>query len=183
MRRLALPIVAVLTGLTVPGTVAGQQNSAARVTENTGRIERIDTSTRVITAVTPERSVHQVYVGPEIKEFETLKVGDQVTIRFTEAIIVRVKRDAQRKPVTDTTAQAQAKPAGAEGQVVQQLKAIVRIEEIDRATGVVKYRTADDMTSSHTVGDLKLLDGLKVGDTVEVEVTRARAISVARVSR
>ena len=152
----------------------GQQNTSVRTTEMTGRVDNIERPLRMITVVTPEHVKRQLYVPTDIPVYESLKVGDVVTVRYTETTIARVNRSASSAPMTDTT--AEARKAG--GDVLQQLKVTVKIEEIDRHTGLVRYRTADDMIGMRNVADLKLLDGVNPGDTVEIVYTRERAVSV-----
>ncbi len=157
-----------------------QENTSVRAAEATGRVQTIDKATRLITVVTPKKVVQQVYVPEDVKAFETLAVGDEVTVRFTDSTIVRANRQAQRARLSDTTAQAreEAQKQGADTHIVQQLKAVVLIDEINRQTGEVMYRTADDMFGLQKVSDIKLLDGINPGDTVEIVYTRARAVSV-----
>jgi Cu/Ag efflux protein CusF len=171
-------------GLTAASGAVGlprQENASVRESEATGRVRTIDKATRLITVVTPKNVVQQVYVPNDVKAFETLTVGDDVTVRFTDSTIVRANRQAQRTRLSDTTAQAreEAQKQGADTHIVQQLKLVVRVDEINRQTGEVMYRTADDMFGLQKVRDLKLLDGINPGDTVEIIYTRARAVSVA----
>lgn len=176
-----------------PGSVAAptravavqQENTSVRTSEATGRVQAIDKATRLITVVTPKKIVQQVYVPEDVKAFETLAVGDDVTVRFTDSTVVRVNRDADRARLTDTTAQAreEAQKQGSDAHVVQQLRAVVVIDEINRETGEVMYRTADDMFGLQRVQDPNLLEGLKPGDKVEIVYTRARAVSVVPASK
>ncbi len=162
-----------------------QENTSVRTSEATGRVQTIDKATRLITVVTPKKIVQQVYVPEDVKAFETLAVGDDVTVRFTDSTVVRVNRDADRARLTDTTAQAreEAQKQGSDAHVVQQLRAVVVIDEINRETGEVMYRTADDMFGLQRVQDPNLLEGLKPGDKVEIVYTRARAVSVVPASK
>ena len=162
-----------------------QENTSVRTSEATGRVQAIDKATRLITVVTPKKIVQQVYVPEDVKAFETLAVGDDVTVRFTDSTVVRVNRDADRARLTDTTAQAreEAQKQGSDAHVVQQLRAVVVIDEINRETGEVMYRTADDMFGLQRVQDPNLLEGLKPGDKVEIVYTRARAVSVVPASK
>jgi hypothetical protein len=181
-------IVALCTGAIPVGVpvitltaAAQQENTSTRTAEATGRVQTIDKATRLITVVTPKKVVQQVYVPDDIKAFDTLAVGDDVTVRFTDSTIVRANRQAQRARLSDTTAQAREEVAkqGGDTHIVQQFRAVVVIDEINRQTGEVMYRTADDMFGLQRVSDMKLLDGINPGDTVEIVYTRARAVSVA----
>ena len=77
----------------------------------------------------------------------------------------------------DSTAEAQK---ASSGQVLQQLKAVVKVERIDPQALAIEYRTKDNRKVLRTVADKRVLEGLKVGDQVEVTMTRERAISIER---
>jgi hypothetical protein len=57
---------------------------------------------------------------------------------------------------------------------------VVTIDAIDRATQSVTYHGADNRRVFRVVQHPQLLEGIKVGDTVTITYTRARAVSVER---
>ena len=118
-----------------------------------------------------------VYVDPSVKAFDDLKVGDAVTVRYVESVIVQVRPGVALSDPKDTT--EQARKAG-NAQVVRQTKATVTIEEIDSQGLTVTVRTPDNRKVLRQVHDKRLLAGLHVGDRVEVTMTRERAISIER---
>ena len=107
--------------------------------------------------------------------FDTLKVGDVVTVRYTESVIVQVRPNAKPTPAQDTT--QEARKAGDET-VLEQQKIIVTIDNIDSQRLFVTYRTHDNQRVVHAVRDKALLDGIRTGDRVEITLTRARAVSI-----
>ena len=118
-----------------------------------------------------------IYVDPKFKAFDDLKVGDVVTVRYTESVIVAVRPNAKLTPLQDTT--EEARRAGGDT-VVQQQKVVVTIENIDSQRLFVTYRTHDNQRGMRAVIDKALLEGLRVGDRVEVTLTTARAVSIER---
>ena len=90
--------------------------------------------------------MHNLYVDPSIKAFDDLKVGDVVTVRYTESVVVQVRPNAKLTELQDTTAAAQK--AG-DANVVQQQKRIVTIEDIDSQGLFVTYRTHDNVRGVH----------------------------------
>ena len=80
----------------------------------------------------------------------------------------------------DVTAEAQK--AGNQ-QVSQQVKAVVTVEGIDPQGLSIEYRTKDGSKLMRPVFDKRFLEGLLVGDRIEVTLTRERAVSVERVRR
>ena len=174
MSRLSIfPLLALLSA----GASAQAQppNTATNESTTTAKVDRIERSSRVVTLRSADNVFQTVYVDPQIKEFDTLKVGDVVTVRYTESVIVQVRPNAKPTAPQDTT--EEARKAGND-QVVEQQKVIVTIERIDSQRLSVTYRTHDNRQIVHAVRDKSLLNGVREGDRVEITLTRARAVSI-----
>ena len=152
-------------------------NAVTRESITTGTVDRIERSSRVVTFRSEGNVFQTVYVDPKVKAFDDLKVGDVVTVRSTESLIVQVRPGAKLAVARDTT--EEARKAGDE-HVVEQVKTIVTIDSIDSQGLFVTYRTQDDRKIMHAVIDKALLDGIRPGDRVEITLTRARAVSIER---
>jgi hypothetical protein len=63
---------------------------ATRVNELTATIMDIDYANRVVTLQGPAGEMRKVKVGPEVENFMSVRQGDQVRVRHTEAIAVAV---------------------------------------------------------------------------------------------
>ena len=121
-----------------------------------------------------------MYVDPSVKTFDDLKAGDVITVRYAESVVVQVRPGAALSEC------ARRDSGGAEAgneQVLQQLRAVVKVEGIDPQGLSIEYRTQDGLKIMRRVADKRLLEGLHVGDRIEVTVTRERAVSVERVRR
>jgi hypothetical protein len=146
-----------------------------------GTVDRIDRIQRVLTLRGDQGFLQSVFVPPEVKLFNELKVGDRVVGRVRESIIVSTRPGLKPQVTTDTTADAAKQPRDAtDAQLLQQLKAVVTIESVDPATALVTYQTADNRRLIRAVLDPKLLEGLKPGDVVEVTLTRERVVELQR---
>jgi hypothetical protein len=143
----------------------------------TGTVDRIERFSRVVTFRSNDNVLQSVYVDPKVTAFDDLKVGDVVTVRYIASVIVQVRPDARPTEVRDTT--EEARKAGNEN-VMQQLKAVVTVEDVDSQGLFVTYRTHDNRRVVRAVTDKRLLDGVRPGDRVEVTLTRDRAISIER---
>ena len=145
----------------------------------TATIDRIERPSRVLTLRSAGNIFQTLAVDPSVKAFDDLKTGDIVTVRYQQSIVVQVRPGAALTDVKDSTAEAQK----ANGQVLQQLTAVVKVERIDPQGLSIEYRTRDNRKVLRAVADKRVLEGLKVGDQVEVTLTRERAISIERVRR
>ena len=182
MSRTPLSAVAALSSVLLTAASAGAQApraSARDVVAVTGRVERVDVFSRSITLKTADGIAHTVYVGPELAVFRELKTGDNVLVRIVESVIVEARPGA-KTVMMDTTAAAKKAPEAAQGDVLQQLKAVVTIESVDLPTQMVVYKGADNRRVQRQVGDPRLLEGLKAGDVIEIIYTRERAIGLQR---
>ncbi len=176
-----LSVVLLIAGLWPGGAIAQEPKVTTRdVAVVTGKVERLDPFGRSLTLRTPEGLQHTVYAGKELKAFDELRSGDTVTVRISESVVVAVRPNAKMTVLEDSTAAAKKGPDAAGADVLQQLKATVRVEKVDLASQVITYKTADNRNVMRQAVDRHLLEGLKPGDIVEVTYTRERAIEITR---
>jgi hypothetical protein len=145
-----------------------------------GTVERAERSTRTLTVRTSSNTTQMITVPPELKLFDELRTGDKITVRLYEEVIVAVRPGARPSLPVDTTASATSSDPSGNSAVLEQLKAAVTIESVDRSKNVVVYRTADNRRVTRVVAEPRLLDGLKAGDVVEITYTRERAVDLQR---
>lgn len=168
--------------LACPGGARAQEPKVTTrdVAVVTGKVDRLDPFARSVTLRTPEGLLHTVYAGKELKAFDELRSGDTITVRISESVVVAVRPNAKMTVLEDSTAAAKKGPDAAGADVMQQLKAVVRVERLDLASQVITYKTADNRNVMRQVADPRLLEGLKPGDTIEITYTRERAIEITR---
>ena len=170
--------VLILSLLAVGGAAPTQApNSATRETTTIATVDRIERSSRVLTAHSDDKVVRTLYVDPSVTAFDDLEVGDVVTVRYTESVVVQVRPNAKLTELQDTT--AAARKAG-DANIVQQQKRIVIFEDVDAQGLFVTYRTHDNQRGVYPVQNKELLKGLRRGDRIEITLTQARAVSIER---
>ena len=170
--------VLILSLLLSGGPASAQApNAVTRETTTVATVDRIERSSRVLTAHSDDKVVHTLYVDPSVKAFDDLEVGDVVTVRYTESVVVQVRPNAKLTELQDTT--AAARKAG-DANIVQQQKRIVIFEDVDSQGLSVTYRTHDNQRGVYPVQNKELLKGLRRGDRIEITLTQARAVSIER---
>ncbi len=149
------------------------------VVEMTAEIVAIDKDARVLTLEDEDGEIEEVVCGPEVKRFDELKVGDKVTFRYYESIVSQIRKPGDPAPAP-TGAPALVRGTGAKpsGTLSQQLSATVTITEIDAKVPSVTVKTEDGRTMSFKVEDKRNLEGVKVGDKVDITYTAAVMITV-----
>ena len=150
-------------------------NITVRESTVTATIDRIERSSRVVTLRSKDNVFQTVYVDKDLTAFDDLKVGDAVTVRYTDSLIVEVRPNATLTPIQETTTEARSR---GDEHVVEQLKTVVTIESIDPQSLFVTYRTYDNRRIARAVSDKRLLKGIRPGDRVEITRTHARAVSI-----
>jgi hypothetical protein len=66
--------------------------AAVETIDVSAKIRAIDKANRSVTLELPDGSVSKTHVDPSIKAFDTLKVGDLIHARITEAIAISVEK-------------------------------------------------------------------------------------------
>jgi hypothetical protein len=153
---------------------------AQQVFELSGIVDQMDRSGRVVTIKSADGLYTPIYVGPELPIFDQLAHGDRITVRVYDSYIVEATPGARMKPLEDTTKEVQEKLNRPDADVLQQLRLVVTIDEIDRSNNTVTYHGADNRRVMRAVQNPRLLEGLKVGDLVTITYTRARAAAIEK---
>jgi Cu/Ag efflux protein CusF len=166
------------TGGAMTATAPGK-GVAAAIVEMTATVQAIDKASRTITLKGPKGGVVDITAGPEVKNFDQIKVGDQVVARYVEALTLELKKGG-KAPVARTerdagaAAKAGEKPAAGVGRQVQ---VIANVVALDPATQTVTLR-GPQRTVNLKVRDPEQFKLVKVGDQVEATYTEALAVAV-----
>jgi len=164
----------------VPMSAAAQKAvTQGEIVEVTAEIVAIDHDARRITLEDEDGEIEEIYAGPEVKRFDELKVGDEVTFRYYESIVSRIRKPGESAPT------ASGEPTLVRGTgprpsatLSQQMSATVTITEIDANVPSVTVKTEDGRTMSFKIADKENLEGVKVGDRVDITYTAAVMITV-----
>src|SRR5437868_8411701 len=97
MKQLVAGTIAAAIALVLaPHTLSAQAKTvASQVRTETGTIEAIDAANRAVTFKKPDGTYVTTVAGQDIKRFGELKVGDTVTAKYYENLIVRVKQPGE----------------------------------------------------------------------------------------
>jgi Cu/Ag efflux protein CusF len=160
--------------------LVGRAEDTLAPIELTATIEAIDHDARAVTLKSKDGVTQTVSVGPEVKRFSELKVGDTVTFRYYESVAFSIRKpgDPASAPATGEPTIVRSQGAKPGGTVSKQEMATVTIKAIDAKVPSVTVLTADGRTASFRVDDPKKLQGVAVGDRVEITFTRALMVSV-----
>jgi hypothetical protein len=162
-----------------PGT-----GTMAQAVVITARVEALDNVQRTLTLKGPKGNEQTIAVGPEVRNFDQIKVGDMVVARYVEALTLTLKKDGKdlrNKTEATGTARSQPgeKPAGAVG---QQVEVTADVIAIDAKTQTLTLK-GPKRTVELKVRDPQQFKLVKVGDQIQAVYTEALALSVEPVKK
>jgi len=143
-----------------------------------GTIESIEQATRQVTIKNANGQYETIVAPREMERFSALKVGDKVTARYYDNVVVRLKKPGEAAVDVDTaalTANAQQK-AGATAST--QRTVTVTITAIDPKVPSMTVTGPNGWVYSRKIADKKALGQVKVGDRLDVTWTDAVLIAV-----
>lgn len=180
MRKLssiiALAAVAVVGAFS--DTLAQKPVTQSAMVTETAIIQAIDSTNRLITLKSEDGTVDTIYAGPEVTRFSELKVGDKVTFKYYESVVYAIQQPGAKPPDPDAIGITRNQGPRPGGTMSRQMTATVTVKVIDMNVPSVTITTEDGSTMSFKIENKKNLEGVKVGDKVQITYTQALAISV-----
>lgn len=181
VRRLAcwLLILAAVEGCsTTPQPWYRQQ-----LQEVTATVTAIDPEHRLLSLQGASGEAATLYVGQEVRNYERIKVGDQVVVTYQEALAAAVTRPDQAVKETQIGVAAQRAEPGQtpHAEVSASLVTTVKVDAVDTDVNTITFTRDDGLVRTVHVEDpgaRQFIKGLKQGDLVTVTYTEALAVSV-----
>jgi Cu/Ag efflux protein CusF len=182
MKRTAITALtgAALLAVLPSALLAQKPVAQGDVVEVTSSIEAIDKTARLVTLKGPDGMLDTVAVGPEVKRFDELKVGDKVTFRYYDSLVYQIRKPGDPttpRPTGETSVVRSTGPKPG-ATISEQMMATVKVKAIDEKVPSVTVESEDGRTLSFKVDDKKNLKGVNVGDKVEITYTSAVMITV-----
>jgi len=149
------------------------------IKEVTATVESVDLSTRMVTLKDPEGKLMEFRAGEEVKNLPQVKAGDQVVMTYYESIAAQIVKAGTDPGAVAQQAVATAKPGEKPaGAAFQQVSVTATVEAIAENREYVTLKGPEGKSAEVKVRDPKILEGVKVGDTVMITYTEALAVSV-----
>lgn len=198
MRRLhpSLLLVPVLVALAVTGC----QSTPPATAENTappppapvtaashvtlqGKITALDKASRAVTVTGRDGASLEFVASPEVRNFDQLRVGDQVSLDYEEAVALELQ-PAGSSPVGVTAAQggtvarAGDRPGGALSRTVSVVTEVAAVDPV-RHTIALRGPRGNTQIIAVQREDLRAkLPSVKRGDLLRISYTEAVAVSI-----
>jgi Cu/Ag efflux protein CusF len=184
MKRIAATALSLGLSLALGGTALAQESKQPKpikVSEKVtmkATVEAIDKTSREVTLKGPKGNLITLPVDDAVQRFDALKVGDVITAKYYESVVVQVAKPGA-VPTDSTMGGVAALPGAKPGAAgATQTTTTVTIEAIDPETPAVTVRTSDGSELSFRVKHKKYLKEVKVGDQVTITQTQGLMIEV-----
>ena len=160
------------------GSAPGKAGVAQTV-KVTATITAIDKATRDVTLKGPQGTEMIVTAGPDVKNFDKMKVGDLVDVQYIEALTLELKKGGGMAVARTEQAGAKGAKAGEQpaGVVGRQVTIIADVVDVDAAKQSVTLR-GPNRTVVLPIHDPEQFKRIAKGDQVEAKYTQALAIAV-----
>jgi hypothetical protein len=144
----------------------------------TASIESIERSTRSVTLKETNGEYVTITVPAEVTRFDAMKVGDTITVKYYDNIVLRLKAPGEKPQNTDEvglTGSAGSKPGGT---AATQRTITATITQLDPKIPSITFTGPNGWKYSSRVQDKDAIKKVKVGDRVDITWTEAVLISV-----
>ncbi len=142
-------------------------------------VEAIDKTNRLVTVKGPKGQIVALAVDESVQRFDQIKVGDQITAKYYESVVVEIHKPGDTpKPDTMVAGVGTLEGTKPAGGVAAQTVTTVTIEAIDLDTPAVTVKKADGTSLSFRVKHKKYLKEVKVGDQVTITQTSGLMVEV-----
>ncbi len=181
MKRLVVGIVAGAVLISGARTVAAQSKTiTSEMRTETGVVEAVEAQTRTVTIKKADGTYVTTVAGPEIKRFDEVKIGDKVTAKYYENVIVRVKKPGEPdvdSKAAGTTGAGQATPGGTKA---KQRTITATVTAMDPAVPSMTFTGPNGWKYTSRIQDTAAAAQVKVGDKVDIVWTEAMLVSIDR---
>jgi len=169
---------AMLIGGCAVSAAAQVKTIQGEVVTATATVEAIDRSTREVTLKQPDGKYVVVEIPTEVTRFDAMKVGDTVTVRYHENVVLRIQGAGEAPKNTEESAMTRNAGAKPGGSIATQRTVTVTVTAIDMTVPSITFTGPHNWTYSSKVEDKAALAKVKVGDKIDITWTEAVAIAV-----
>jgi hypothetical protein len=147
---------------------------------STATVQSIDAADRTVVLLHPDGSLTTYECGPDVRNFDQIKVGDHVSATVAESLAIALIKGGGGPTGVGSSSALVRSPLGDKpgAQMVDTVGFIAKVVNVDTANRMVTLQMADGKSQTVKVGPDINLANVSAGDDVGVRVTRAIAIAV-----
>jgi len=169
-------------GPTVTGAVATEpgKGKAVAVVEASATVTAVDRKTREVTLKTDSGQTQKVVAGEEVRNFDQIKAGDVVKLKYIESLTLELKKGGKAVVGrTETGALDRSQPGQKPGGVVRrEVTVVADVVAVDEKMQKVSVKNAKGEVFTLNLRDPEQVKLVKVGDQVQATYNEAFALSM-----
>jgi hypothetical protein len=145
-------------------------------------VEAVDLQKRIVTLKGPDGKMKTLTIGPEARNLDQVKKGDQLNVKLIESVALFVRK-ASDPPDAAEAAEVALAPKGEKPGVLAVKTAEIsgNVQAIDYKKRTVTLKGPEGNLTTLKVGEAaKRFNEVKKGDQVVLRVTEALLINVAK---
>ena len=157
----------------VPGAMAGEVIKAEAV------VTAIDKKSRTVTLKGEDGNLFDVIVGPEVKNFAQIKVGDRVVAEHMEVLTIQLSKGSGLRETTEKDINEVAKPGQKPGVVKgREVDFVADVMSVDAKASTITILGAKGRVVKLKIKDPAVMAQIKQGDQVKGTYLTATGIVV-----
>jgi hypothetical protein len=190
--RTPLPLAALLLSIVTCAAQAQQSPAGATVvTSQPGRVEAaqvikasvvviaIDPAKRGLTLKAANGQVFDIVAGPEVRNFDQIKVNDRVVAEYVRALTLELRKGGGVRESAQSTDAARTKPGEKPGVAVGgQMTVVADVVDVNKKNKTISLRGPKGNVLVLDVQNPDQFKVVKKGDQVEADYSEALALSV-----
>ena len=155
-----------------------QKTIPGEMTVLTGTVEAINASTRVVTFKDNKGQYEQVFMPGTSDLMTGMKIGDTITVRYYDNLIITAKAAGDSEVNTSEAAITPGSGTQTAGTAARQRTITATVDSIDASVPSVTVTGPNGWVYSARIQDKSILDTLKVGDRFDFTWTEAMLVSI-----
>ena len=147
----------------------------------TAKVTAVDPAKRTVTLVNPDGITNTYELGKKVRNFDQIKVGDEVKATLLEAVAVAVSKSSAPPDASGRDLVAVAPKGAMPGVIMARTRQIsAKIVSVDPQARTVTVEGPAGGTPTIRVGPKVNMNELQKGDDVTLRVTDALALRVEK---
>ena len=155
---------------------AGGPAAVAIAATGSATVKAIDADKRMVTLQTPDGRTIDIQCGKEVRNFDQIKVGDQIRAAAVARLAVAISKGGSPDDQASTVIARMPQGSQPGAIIARTVQVSAKVDAVDPAMGTVTLSGLDDQPRTIKVSSDVDLSSIKEGDEVAVRVTKGFAI-------
>jgi len=166
----------------VTGAIATEpgKGKAVAVVHATATVESVNPQTREVVLKMPKGGTQTIVAGDEVRNFDQIKAGDKVKVKYMEALALELKKNGKAVVGRSEKASMDRAAAGEKpgGVALKEVTVVADVVGVDHKTNTISLKNEHGEIVPLHLDDPEQVKLVKKGDQVQATYTEAIAVSL-----